>query len=96
MLGLPGGRLLMELGWFTLQLEGLCPSRTAALRSLPTKGSLTLWTPFHDAAHRCRLTFLAFTVYSPAYMEKQMTNIDLSQLDTAAMRSRLSELGCYL
>ncbi len=29
-------------------------------------------------------------------MEKQMTNIDLSQLDTAAMRSRLSELGSYL
>lgn len=29
-------------------------------------------------------------------MEKQMTNIDLSMLDTAAMRSRLSELGSYL
>ncbi len=29
-------------------------------------------------------------------MEKPSTNIDLSALDTAAMRSRLSELGSYL
>ena len=29
-------------------------------------------------------------------MENQTTNIDLSALDTAAMRSRLSELGSYL
>ena len=29
-------------------------------------------------------------------MENQTTNIDLSAPDTAAMRSRLSELGSYL
>ncbi len=29
-------------------------------------------------------------------MENQTTNIDLSTLDTEAMRSRLSELGSYL
>jgi hypothetical protein len=29
-------------------------------------------------------------------MENQTTNIDLSALDTEAMRSRLSELGSYL
>lgn len=32
----------------------------------------------------------------PPRMENQTTNIDLSALDTAAMRSRLSELGSYL
>ena len=31
-----------------------------------------------------------------ARMENQTTNIDLSTLDTEAMRSRLSELGSYL
>ncbi len=34
--------------------------------------------------------------YTPARMENQTTNIDLSALDTEAMRSRLSELGSYL
>lgn len=34
--------------------------------------------------------------YTVARMENQTTNIDLSTLDTEAMRSRLSELGSYL
>ncbi len=29
-------------------------------------------------------------------MENQTTNVDLSMLDTEAMRARLSELGSYL
>ena len=32
----------------------------------------------------------------PRVMENQTANIDLSALDTEAMRSRLSELGSYL
>ena len=35
-------------------------------------------------------------VYTDPRMETPTTNIDLSTLDTEAMRSRLSELGSYL
>ena len=37
-----------------------------------------------------------FVCILPPVMENQTTNIDLSALDTEAMRSRLSELGSYL
>ncbi|GEM_PF-1852475 len=42
------------------------------------------------------LDFLDRGEYTGARMENQTTNFDLSALDTAAMRSRLSELGSYL
>lgn len=35
-------------------------------------------------------------LYTTRAMENPTTNIDLSTLDTEAMRSRLSELGSYL
>ncbi len=40
--------------------------------------------------------FRAFLLYTARVMENPTTNIDLSTLDTEAMRSRLSELGSYL
>ena len=52
--------------------------------------------------HRCRapvqfrLTARGKACILPRVMENQTTNIDLSALDTEAMRSRLSELGSYL
>ncbi len=42
------------------------------------------------------LTIRPFPAILRARMENQTTNIDLSALDTEAMRSRLSELGSYL
>lgn len=46
--------------------------------------------PFHSFDIR------AFLLYTVRAMENPTTNIDLSTLDTEAMRSRLSELGSYL
>ena len=43
-----------------------------------------------------RLTRKAKACILPRVMENQTANIDLSALDTEAMRSRLSELGSYL
>ena len=43
-----------------------------------------------------RLTARGKACILPRVMENQTTNIDLSALDTEAMRSRLSELGSYL
>ena len=43
-----------------------------------------------------RLTGKGKACILPRVMENQTTNIDLSALDTEAMRSRLSELGSYL
>ena len=39
---------------------------------------------------------LPHLLYTTRAMENPTTNIDLSTLDTEAMRSRLSELGSYL
>lgn len=43
-----------------------------------------------------RLTGKGKACILPRVMENQTANIDLSALDTEAMRSRLSELGSYL
>ena len=51
----------------------------------------------HDHSVRIfRLTGKAKACILPRVMENQTANIDLSALDTEAMRSRLSELGSYL
>ncbi len=67
----------------------------------PARGHCPLYPIFSSHASPLHLptlslTFPPFPAILPARMENQTTNIDLSALDTEAMRSRLSELGSYL
>ncbi len=76
-------------------LFGLCPNPQGPLAPDPI-----FFSHASPLAPLAAPPFLLTTPPQPAIlrarMENQTTNIDLSALDTEAMRSRLSELGSYL